>query len=66
MLDLYHSNNYVPEIWSSSGFKTHSGINYDIHDPYTDAYVKKFMATNSGYGGLAPAHPSNKQELMLI
>ena len=39
-LDYYHSANYVSEFWQPARYMYHGGIDYDIHDPYTDAFNK--------------------------
>lgn len=36
LLDFYHARYYVPEFWQPSRFHFQGGIDYDIHDPYTD------------------------------
>jgi hypothetical protein len=60
MLDIYHSRNHVPEYWQPARFNYQTGIDYDIHDPFTDAFNKALVASYSGPGGLPAAHPSGK------
>jgi len=48
LLDYYHANNYVQEFWQPARFNYHTGIDYDIHDPYTDAFNKKLVASYVG------------------
>jgi hypothetical protein len=60
VLDYYHTQNYIPEIWASQRYNFHPAIDYDIHDPYTDKYLKSMVANVKGTGGLAGSHPSGK------
>jgi Mitochondrial carrier protein len=61
-LDYYHSNSYVSEFWQPARFHFQSGIDYDIHDPYTDSFNKHLVASYVGKGGIGAAHPSGKME----
>lgn len=45
LLDYYQANNYVSEFWQPARYNYQSGLDYDIHDPYTDSF-NKFMVTN--------------------
>lgn len=45
LLDYYQANNYVSEFWQPARYHYQSGLDYDIHDPYTDSF-NKFMVTN--------------------
>jgi len=66
LLDYYHANHFDQEFWQPARFQYHTGIDYDIHDPYTDAFNKKLVATYAGLGGLAGAHPSGKEGLVIV
>ena len=39
-LDAYYEMNTQPELWVASTYKTAPGIDYDVHNPYTDAFNK--------------------------
>jgi hypothetical protein len=66
VLDFYHARNYVQEFWQPARFHFQGGIDYDIHDPYTDAFNKKLVAYSQGMGGLPAAHPNGKDGVALI
>ncbi|MFS8160625.1 MAG: MC/SLC25 family protein [Candidatus Roizmanbacteria bacterium] len=66
LLDHYHSNAYVSEFWQPARFHYQGGIDYDIHDPYTDAFNKRLVATNLGKRGLAAAHPDGKDQMVMV
>lgn len=38
LLDYYHAGNYTSEFWQPARYTYSSGIDYDIHNPYTDGY----------------------------
>lgn len=66
MLDYYHSNYYVQEFWQPARFHFQSGIDYDVHDPYTDAFNKILVSSYTGEGGLQAAHPTGKSGMIII
>lgn len=66
MLDYYHGRHYVQEFWQPARFHYQTGIDYDIHDPYTDAFNKQLVASQVGQGGLPAAHPSGKTGMTII
>lgn len=43
LLDWYHNADNVSEFWGPGRFMTHTGIVYDLHNPYTDAYNQSMM-----------------------
>lgn len=47
MLDTYLPNHYQSEFWQPSRFQYQGGLDYDIHDPYTDAYITNYMHSTS-------------------
>lgn len=57
ILDYYHASNKVQEFWQPARYQYTSGIDYDIHDPYTDGFnqmmVRNWMA-KGGFGALSP------------
>lgn len=66
LLDYYHAKHYVQEFWQPARFTYHSGIDYDIHEPFTDAFNKQLVASYAGSGGLPAAHPSGKDSMIII
>lgn len=48
MLDYYHGRHYVQEFWQPARFHFQTGIDYDVHDPYTDAFNKHLVASYVG------------------
>jgi hypothetical protein len=63
---VYHKRNYEQEFWQPARFHYHGGIDYDIHDPYTDAFNKHLVASYVGKGGLAAAHPQGKEGMTIV
>lgn len=66
MLDVYHANNFDKELWQAARFHYQTGIDYDIHDPYTDAFNKSLVASYTGVGGFNAAHPNGKDGMIII
>ena len=66
MLDYYHAGNFDQEFWQPARFHFQSGIDYDVHDPYTDAFNKSLVASYVGQGGLPAAHPEGKEGMVII
>ena len=66
MLDYYHNSAYDQEFWQPARFHYQTGIDYDIHDPYTDAFNKSLVASYTGEGGMPAAHPSGKEGMIII
>lgn len=66
ILDIYHTRNYVPEIWNSARFSWQGQIDYDIHDPYTDKYLKAMVANVVGPGGLPGARPLDGSDFIVV
>ena len=65
-LDWYHSRSKAAEFWQPARYQYTTGIDYDIHDPYTEGFYKQ-MATNwmakGGHGGL---HPDGKSQIKVL
>lgn len=66
VLDYYHGLNFVQEFWQPARFHFQSGIDYDVHDPYTDAFNKKMMASHIGNAGFAAGNPNGKDGMVMI
>jgi hypothetical protein len=45
MLDYYHGGYNVSEFWQPARFNYQGGIDYDVHQPFTDAF-NHFMVSN--------------------
>ena len=58
MLDYYHATDKVTEFWQPARFTYQSGIDYDIHNPYTDGFNKVMTSSWSAPGGFQAAHPN--------
>lgn len=67
LLDYYHGRRYDQELWQPQKFHYQSGIDYDIHDPYTDAF-NKILVNNyqSDKAGMGAAHPHGRENLTII
>jgi solute carrier family 25 oxoglutarate transporter 11 len=66
LLDYYHSNSHVQEFWQPARFNYQTGIDYDIHDPYTDAFNKKLVSSYVGAGGMQAAQVNGKDGFVII
>lgn len=66
MLDFYHARHYDQEFWQPARFHYQTGIDYDIHDPFTDAFNKKLVASYVGQGGLPAAHPNGRDGMVIV
>jgi hypothetical protein len=66
ILDYYHANNYQTEFWQPARFHYQSGIDYDIHNPYTDSFNKQLVASYVGKGGFPAANPTGKDGMVII
>lgn len=48
MLDRYHLSNRVPELWGSTRYAWRTGIDFDVHEPYTMAHHKRMAFSSAG------------------
>jgi hypothetical protein len=59
MLDRYLGSHKQQELWQPARYYYTSGLDYDIHDPYTDTYnnimVRNWRAP-LGFGAISPDH----------
>ena len=58
LLDYYHGSANVSEFWQPARFNYQGGIDYDIHEPFSDGYNKFMMSLYSNVGG-DPAYSSD-------
>jgi hypothetical protein len=40
LLDYYHGGSNTSEFWQPARFKVQTGIDYDVHEPFTDGFNK--------------------------
>jgi len=59
-LEHYHATNQVQEYWQPARFHYTSGIDYDIHDPYTDGFNRMMIKNWMAKGGHSGLHPDGK------
>jgi len=59
MLDWYLHTNRQSEFWQPARYFTHTGIDYDIHNPYTDAYNQQMLHPFKQGVNLPAFHPHN-------
>ena len=43
LLDYYHSHNFDVEPWSTASYNTHPGMEFNIHEPFDDAFYLKIL-----------------------
>lgn len=66
LLDRYHGTYYQSEFWQPARFQYQTGIDYDIHDPYTDGF-NRMMTTNwMAKGGFGALHPDGKSNVKVL
>merc|ERR1712083_1086648 len=63
LLDYYHGGYNVSEYWQPARFNYQGGIDYDIHEPFTDGFNKFLMSQYSGVGG-DPAYSPDGESLI--
>lgn len=60
LLDWYHNADNVSEFWGPARFQAQSGIDYDIHNPYTDGLNQMMLREWMAKGGFGHMHPDGK------
>lgn len=66
LLDYYHATDNVSEFWAPSRFHVTTGIDYDIHNPYTDGPNLMMMKSWMAKGGYGPMHPDGKSQIKVM
>lgn len=66
LLDYYHAGNNVSEFWQPARFHYQSGIDYDIHEPFTDGFNKLMVTRWSSSMAAAPFHPDGKSDIKIV
>lgn len=66
LLDFYHGGSNVSEFWQPARFNYQGGIDYDIHEPFTDGF-NKFMMSLYHYSGSEPAYsPDGESRIGIV
>lgn len=66
LLDRYHAGDYTEEFWQPARFSYGSGIDYDIHNPYTDGYNQMMVRNWMAKGGFPGIHPDGKSSIKVL
>jgi len=66
ILDYYHANNYTEEYWQPARYQFASGIDYDVHEPWTDGPNKMMVYNWSAKAGFPGLHPDGKSHLVAL
>ena len=66
MLDYYHASNKVSEFWAPARYSWATGIDYDIHNPYTDGFNMLMNTRVNAKGGAGYMHPDGKSNIKVI
>uniref|UniRef100_A0A7S3IUP8 ADP/ATP translocase n=2 Tax=Strombidium inclinatum TaxID=197538 RepID=A0A7S3IUP8_9SPIT len=62
-LDIYFDMNKLPELWQPAKYYVHGGIDYDIHNPYTQAFDQLMMRQFMMPIGMDSTSPNQKELL---
>ena len=63
LLDWYHSTDNVSEFWGPARFNTTTGIDFDLHNPYSDAFAQLMLRDWMAKGGMGAFHPDGKSQI---
>lgn len=66
LLDAYHAGDYTEEFWQPARFSYTTGIDYDIHNPYTDGYNQMMVRNWMAKGGFPGIHPDGKSSIKVL
>ena len=66
LLDWYHATDKVSEFWAPARFHVTTGIDYDIHNPYTDGFNQMMIRTWMAKGGYPAMHPDGKSQIKVM
>jgi hypothetical protein len=66
LLDYYHGGNNTSEFWQPARFKTQTGIDYDVHEPFTDGFNKMMNSKWSVVQGDPAHHPDYKSKHVAV
>ena len=66
LLDWYHGSANVSEFWGPARFQATTGIDYDIHNPYSDAMSQMMLREWMAKGGSNAMHPDGKSQVKVM
>ena len=66
LLDWYHNADNVSEFWGPARFQAQTGIDYDIHNPYTDGLNQMMLREWMAKGGYNHMHPDGKSQIKVM
>jgi len=66
LLDYYHYSDKVSEFWQPARFHYQSGIDYDIHNPYTDGFNQMMVHNWMAKGGFGAINPDGKSQIKVL
>jgi len=66
MLDWYHAGSNVSEFWQPARFNYQSGLDYDIHEPYTDGFNKYLTTKWSTEIPAKEYHPDGESGIRVV
>ena len=66
LLDWYHGRASVSEFWQPARFNYQGGLDYDIHEPFTDGFNKFMMSKWGAYESEAAYSPDVKTQLKIV
>lgn len=66
MLDYYHGSAKVTEFWQPARYQYHGGIDYDIHNPYTDSFNQMMVTNWMAKGGSGSLSPDGKTQMKVL
>lgn len=56
----------VSEFWQPARFSYSSGLDYDIHNPWTDGFNQAMVRSWRGKGGFGALHPDGKSKIIVL
>jgi len=66
LLDYYHAGSMVSEFWQPARFKYQTGIDYDVHDPFTDGFNKLLVGGPKEKINQAPQRPEGYGDIVTV
>jgi len=66
ILDYYHHSDKVSEFWQPARYHYSSGIDYDIHNPYTDGFNQMMVTNWMAKGGFGAMHPNGRDQIKVV
>lgn len=66
LLDFYHATDNKSEFWQPARHHYTTGIDYDIHNPYTDAFNNMMTSVWMSKAGNNGMHPESKDTIRVV